>query len=337
MQNDFFMIDLIIGAIVICCYYGLGLDNEKDESKSQLPRSTSQYQIQREQVKPIPGVSLSLSPSMSTPRKPREVQVLRGGEFVGNRMRFKVKVINDTEFTITDVKVYLLSYPNDALRLASSDDDETFFKIEPSGIRSPTFDFIPTRDCVKGDIIAGVSYIDERGIAHTMTAKPFVIRSVCDLLLPVQISPEDFKAMLQEHKCGEVFLKVTEWTPEEMFDKSLRTIQEANFYEVESKSEERDGIFYGSILGLAKGKYTGKSIGAKILISGPVEQRSASCTIQVTGEDQAMILPAINDLQERLNAWLCPLCGSPLTIKNVEDLKAGRVIICPFCSVSIGR
>ena len=84
-------------------------------------------------------------------------------------------------------------------------------------------------------------------------------------------------------------------------------------------------------------KYTGKSIGVKILVSGPIGEQGASCTIQVTGEDQAMILPAIDDLRERLSAWLCPLCGSPLTIANVEDLKEGKAVVCPFCSVSIGR
>jgi hypothetical protein len=328
---------MILGVISICCYYALRGDVDDGKTTDFPPRSTTLYQTQIEQVKPIPGVSHSLSFSESTPRKPKEVKVLRGGGFAGNRMRFKVKVINETEFIITDVKVYILSYPNDALRLESSDDDETFSMIEPSGIRSPTFDFMPIQDCVKGEIIAGVSYIDAKRIAHTMTTKPFVIRSVCDLLLPVQISPKDFKARLQKHECGEVVVKVAEWTPEEMFEKAMSIIREANFYQVESKYEEEYSVFFGSIHGSAKGKYTGKDIEVKILVSGPVNQQGASCTIQVTGENQEMILPAIDDLQERLNAWLCPLCGSPLTIKNVEDLKAGRVIICPFCSVSIGR
>ena len=251
-------------------------------------------------------------------------------------MRFKVKVLNETEYTITDVKVFLISYPSEALRL-DDDDDEYFPKIEPKGFRSPTFDFMPTQDCVRGDIIAGVSYIDEKGAAHTLTTKPFIIRSVCDLLLPDQIEPDEFALKLKEHESGEIVVKVQEWTAQEMFEKSLRIIEDANFYEVESSSDEQDGVFHASIAGLAKGKYTGKSIGVKILVSGPVGQRGASCTIQVSGEDQAMILPAIDDLRERLSAWLCPLCGSPLTLDNVESLKKGKAVGCPFCNVSIGR
>jgi hypothetical protein len=288
--------------------------------------------------RPIPGVARSLSkaPDISA-RKSMTVKALRGGEFIGNRMRFKVKVLNDTQFTITDVKVFLISYPSEALRLDSDDDDEFFPKIEPSGFRSPSFDFLPTQDCVRGDIIAGVSFIDMRGKAHTLTTKPFTIRAVCDLLIPDQIGPEEFELRLKEHECGEIVVKVQEWTAEEMFEKSLRLIEQANFYEVDSSSDEQDGIFHATISGLAKGKYTGKSIGVKILVSGPANQKGASCTIQVSGEDQAMILPAIDDLRERLSAWLCPLCGSPLSLQNVEELKDGKAVVCPFCNVPIGR
>jgi hypothetical protein len=46
-----------------------------------------------------------------------QVQVLRGAEFVGNRFRYKVKVLNNTPDVITDVTVTISSYPRDSLRL----------------------------------------------------------------------------------------------------------------------------------------------------------------------------------------------------------------------------
>ncbi|TFG26149.1 hypothetical protein EU528_14880 [Candidatus Thorarchaeota archaeon] len=289
-------------------------------------------------IRPIPGVAGSLTAVKQPSAKPdQKVKALRGGEFIGNRMRFKVKVLNESQFTITDVKVFLISYPRAALRLDSEDDDVQFPKIEPSGYRSPSFDFLPTQDCVRGEIVAGVSYLDERGQPHLLNTKPFIIRSVCDLLLPDQISPSDFELKLKEMNCGEIVVKVTEWTPEEMHEKVLRILEESNFYEVDSSNSLEDNVYQATISGNAKGKYTGKSVATKVLISGISHERGASCTIQVSGEDQAMILPAIDDLRERLSAWLCPMCGSSLTIKNVEDLRTGKIIICPFCGVSIGR
>lgn len=289
--------------------------------------------------RPIPGVTQAISDvKRDPPRKTSEgVEVRRGGEFIGNRMRFKVKVLNDSPYIITDVTVYLLSYPKDALKFTGEDHDSFFTKIEPGGFRSPTFDFLPTQDCVKGEIVAGVSYMDMRGDPHTLTAKPFVIRSVCDLLLPQQVTPEDFQLKLKELECGEIVIKIKEWTPEEMFEKALRIVDESNFFEVSSKTEETEGVFFGTIIGFAKGKYTGKEVGVEITITGPENVKGASCTIQVSGEDQAMILPAIDDLRERLSAWLCPMCSSPLTLANVEELRKGDVVTCPFCGVSIGR
>ena len=323
-----------------------GTTYEKRKEKSRVLSKPSfityQYRDRIDSIpkkkKPISGVAHSISEVKKPSEKTeRTVKVLRGGEFIGNRMRFKVKVLNESQFIISDVTVFLISYPKESLRFDISDNETQFAKIEPGGFRSPTFDFLPTQDCVRGEIIAGVSYIDERGQPHVLNTKPFIIRSVCDLLLPDQVSPEEFALKLKDLHCGELVVKVESWTPEEMHEKALRIMEESNFYEVESNKEVKDGIFFAEIHGLAKGKYTGKTIGVMIQVSGPIDEQGASCTVKVSGEDEAMILPAIDDLRERLSAWLCPLCGSPLTLQNVEDLKDGKAVLCPFCNVSIGR
>ena len=136
---------------------------------------------------------------------------------------------------------------------------------------------------------------------------------------------------------GEIVIKVEEWTPEEMYDKALRITDESNFYEVSSKFDIKDDVVYASISGSAKGKYTGKSVGVQINITGSTDKKGASCTIRVSGEDQAMILPAIDDLRERLSAWLCPLCSSPLPVALVDELRDGEIVECPCCGVTIGR
>ncbi|MFW9981939.1 MAG: hypothetical protein ACFFE3_08495 [Candidatus Thorarchaeota archaeon] len=292
--------------------------------------------------KPIAGVSKAVTvikrpPALTSRSRKEGVEARRGGEFIGNRMRFKVKVLNQSKYTITDVTVFLISYPTETLKISSDHNSARFPKIEPEGFRSPTFDFLPTQDCVKGEIVAGVSYIDHLGEPHTLSTKPFVIRSVCDLLMPDKITAEDFELKLKDLECGELIVKVAEWTPEEMFEKSLRILADANFYEVSSEVSESDNTSYAKITGFAKGKYTGKEIGVKISITGSTKKAGASCTIQVSGEDQAMILPAIDDLRERLSAWLCPNCSSPLSLDNVEKLRDGQVVKCSFCSVSIGR
>jgi hypothetical protein len=313
--------------------------------RSETYGGRAREQILRQYIpakRPIAGVSRAVTvvkrpPALEDRRARKTVEARRGGEFIGNRMRFKVKVLNNTEYTITDITVFLISYPSETLMIDRDEHSSFFPKIEPDGFRSPTFDFLPTQDCVKGEIVAGVSYIDHKGDPHTLNTNPFVIRSVCDLLMPDKITAQDFELKLKDLECGELVVKVLDLTPSEMFDKSLKILADANFYEVSSEQNETDGTLFATITGYAKGKYTGKQVAAKILISGPAGELGASCTIQVSGEDQAMILPAIDDLRERLSAWMCPNCSSPISIVNVEKLRDGKVVTCPFCSVSIGR
>ncbi len=265
------------------------------------------------------------------------VKVDSDGELIENRFRFSVKVLNDSEFNITDVTVFVLSFPRKALKLDADDDDVHISRMEPRQSTVVTFDFLPTQDCVLGDVIAGISYIDHRGQAETINTEPYVIRAVCDLLQAEPISSDDFELQLESLEQGDVAFKISDSTPEEMHDKTLRVLNESNFHEVTSEITREEGITYGIISGWAKGKYTGKMVGVEVFVSGPSHIRGASCQIRVSGEDDAMIIPAIDDLKERLSAWLCPLCRSSLTPENVDDLKDGRSIVCPFCTCPIGR
>ena len=187
-EEAFLAIGLVIAMLILmCCFLNAGLKKsgrKQREEHDTMPAyarkeygRTASMKKQRRfytseemkvQKKPISGVSRAIaeaddylirrSESQSTSRSRTSGSVLarRGGEFIGNRMRFKVKVLNETQFTITDVKVFLISFPSEALHLDSDDEDEFFPKIEPQGFRSPTFDFLPTQDCVKGEIIAGL-------------------------------------------------------------------------------------------------------------------------------------------------------------------------------------
>lgn len=312
-------------AIIIWVALGARNSEETDSSQTGKPAST------KKQVAHTQSSGKKLSPDIDS------IRVLRGGAFIGNRLRFKVKVVNDSQYTITDLVVQLISYPRDALKFDGADDDLHFAKVEPDGFRSPSFEFIPTLDCVKGEIIATVTYIDTKGKAHTQTTRPFVIRAVCDLLIPKEISAKDFELTINELHHGDLVVSVDEWTPEEMYQKAIQIVEEANFHKVTSQMDSSDGVVHAKIEGWARGKYTGKQVGVRIIITGPHEKKGASCTIHVSGEDSALVYPAIEDLRARLTSWLCPQCKSMLSVDDVTLLRKGEVVQCHYCGVTIGR
>ncbi|UCE09472.1 MAG: right-handed parallel beta-helix repeat-containing protein, partial [Candidatus Thorarchaeota archaeon] len=265
-----------------------------------------------------------------------EVQVLRGAQFVGNRFRYKVKVVNNSPSVITDVTVTISSFPRDSLNL-EGDISKIVPKIDPKGFRSPSFEFLPTQDCVKGNIVASVSYVDHSGQVHSMTTEPYTIRAVCDLLSPESITPEDYKLRITEFEHGEASLKVDDWTPEQMHEKTVRILKNTNFYEVESSTTKVGEHTETRIIGWAAGKYTGKNIGVDIIITGRPGVAGATCRVRMSGEDEAMIMPAIDEISQKLSAWLCPMCAGSLPAEFVNELKAGRTVACPFCGVTMDR
>ena len=91
------------------------------------------------------------------------------------------------------------------------------------------------------------------------------------------------------------------------------------------------------VTGWAKGKYTNKNIGVEITITGLPGVKGATCKIQMSGEDDAMIMPAIDEIGKKLSAWLCPRCGGGLPVESVRVIKAGKTTACPFCEISIDR
>ncbi|MGM0686583.1 MAG: hypothetical protein ACQET3_06420, partial [Promethearchaeati archaeon] len=267
---------------------------------------------------------------------PPGTNIVRGAEFVGNRLRYKVKVTNTSDTVLTDVSVSIATYPRESLKL-QGERTRTINKLEPNGFRSPSFEFLPTQDCVKGKIVSTVSYVDFKGEVHSAPTEPYTVRSVCDLLEPEEISPESFELRLSEMECGELAVEVEDWTPVEMYSKTIQVLERLNFFEVKTEIGEENDHVISRISGWSKGKYTQKNVGVEIIVTGRPGERGATAQIRMSGEDEAMIMPAIDEIAQEMSAWLCPMCGAKLPAVTVDELKAGRSVACPFCGVTMDR
>lgn len=234
--------------------------------------------------------------SLTKTAEKRDIHIARGGEIIGSKIVYKVKIENNTNYNITDISVHLVTYPKNCIGL-STNELRVVPKIEAKGFRSLEFEFEPSKDCVQGDIQALVTYIDQFNKSHTESVQPFTIRSVCDLLKPYQINEEEFdKLILGWQKTGE-FRKINE-NIYALFERSKSSLTRHNFHLVSSRLDENEGndLIRGVIKAFAKGKYAGKQIGMFIEILGTKTGELSRIKTSSTSEDEGLMAVPISEI-----------------------------------------
>ncbi len=257
------------------------------------------------------------------------ISVLRGCEIVGSRFEYKIKVVNDSDYVITNVAVTIVAFPQDCLEISGAS-AKILSRIEVDGFRSPGFTFIPTKDCVKGKIIATVTFIDYRDKVHTLHARPYMIKSVCDLLTPLESSPIQFDAILEVLK-GTSEEYTLQWNPQVLFKKSEKLLPSKNFHIVDTSESVIDDNYVGKLRGIAEGKYTHQKVAVVVSITGSKDGQTSSVKVESLGDDMAMLPTTIEELGESFDSWICLTCGGALDEEEVIKIKTKHPVECEYC------
>jgi DNA-directed RNA polymerase subunit RPC12/RpoP len=276
-----------------------------------------------------PPVTLEVD-AESLPTTESSVNVMRGCEIVGGKFDYKVKIVNNSGYVITNVTVSIVAYPMDCLELAG-ENVKTISRIEVGGFRSPQFTFYPSKDCVQGKVVATVSYIDFLDQLHTISVEPYLIRSVCDLLKPSKKTSEDFDLLLTglEKTQQEQSL---DWNAQVLYTKAEKILPTKNFHIVDLEEHLVGGEFIGTIRGFAEGKYTKNKVAVILMITGPENGRHSLIKVEALGEDISMLPTTIDELADTMDSWVCLRCGAPLDSEQVEELGRRLPIRCKYCT-----
>jgi hypothetical protein len=181
----------------------------------------------------------------------------------------------------------------------SGERTKTIGRIEPNAFRSPQFVFTPTKDCVEGHIVATVSFMDYENNLGNIEVEPFVIRSVCDLLEPLESSLEEFEALLFDMSTNSEEFTMNR-SPNDAFLVATRFLPERNFELISKESGTDEGVFRGSVRGLAEGKYTRKKVAVRIAVSGKTVAENATVLVEALGDDPDMLPTTIEEIVEGL-------------------------------------
>ena len=289
---------------------------------------------------PEPDISKIIPPT-ATEDETQTVRVLRGGQIEGGDYIFKVKVINNKIYNITDVDIHILSYPEESLVLSrvdghqkTSTDRAKFHKISKGGgFVSPSFVFKTKKDCIKGKIHAVINFIDEEDRIRTINVEPHDIRIICGLLRPKEVSNEDFDKLtidlLTFKKVGQDL--TIYYKPEQLYQKLFVLLKKKNFAIIDSKQETSSGKFLGVIKGFAEGTFSKNSVGLKLTITGTEGEQFSTLKVEVFAEDKDMTPSIISEFENAVNPQSCPECEENIPSDLVKQMMTGSVAYCEAC------
>lgn len=287
----------------------------------------------------------SIPTPIASDNESHTVRVTRGGQIEGGNYIFKVKVINNKIYNITDVDIHILSYPEESLVLSRVDghqkiskDRAKFHKISKGGgFVSPSFIFKPKKDCIKGKIQAVISFINEEDQIKTIDVEPHDIRIICGLLRPKEVTSGDFEKLTNDLL---TFKKVGQelsiyYKPEELYPKLFVLLKEKNFAIIDSEQHDSNGKFLGVIKGFAEGSFNKRSVGLKLTITGTEGEQLSTLNVEVFAEDKDMTPSIISEFENAVNPQSCPECEENLPHELVKQIMTGSIAYCEACGAQL--
>jgi len=324
------------------------LAEKKTEVKPVWTKKIKEQEIEIDsEIKQEISITKNDKASITLEEKFDGVKVTRGGQIQGDRYIFKIKVINERNFNITDVNIQILSYPSESLTLIREKDKNEspmrtldrikINKITKGGFISPTFIFLPKSDCIKGVIKAVVNYINEKDEVKTIVMEPYDIRVICGLLKPKPITLEEFEKFSQDiinfEKVGEEIEILM--NPNLLYEKLLVLLKKKNFAIVDTEKQTIGRNFFGLLKAFAQGVYSKNSLGLQITISGNIREKTSLLKIETFAEDKDMSPALIAEIQDTLYPRNCPECGESIPMELLRKLLKEEQVFCEECGAPL--
>jgi len=217
-------------------------------------------------------------------------------------LEFGISVENQSDELIHEVSIKVLLYPNEGLKPVESL-TQMIETIEPGGIESIIFGFDVINECVEGEFVSSVHFIDSKGEDIAAISGNIFVRSLFEQFDPLEVTPEEILSMKSELK---------KWNREhslaveakDLFDILKNLFQNWNLYTIHSESTERENMFMGVVSGMAKGKITDMKLAITLTVIGKIDDDLLKLRIDVLCDDPEILHTVASVLFERIQQEL---------------------------------
>jgi hypothetical protein len=216
-----------------------------------------------------------------------DVEVVSTFSAIPEILEFGMMMQNFGEEPIHDVTVKVLLYPYESLEPAESL-TQMIKTIEPDGIEALIFGFNVVNECVEGEFVTAVQFVDERGEHVAANSGNIFVRSLFEHFSPLETTPEDFLSLKSELK---------EWNREHslaieaeaLFETIKELYKDWNLYTIQTESTEKEDMYMGVISGMAKGRITEMRLAVTLTVVGKLKDDLSKLRIDVLCEDSEVL------------------------------------------------
>ncbi|MFW9769748.1 MAG: HEAT repeat domain-containing protein [Candidatus Thorarchaeota archaeon] len=216
-----------------------------------------------------------------------DVEIVSTFSAIPESLEFGMMMQNFGDEPIHDITVKILLYPYESLEPAESL-MQVIDIIEPDGIEALIFGFNVIKECVEGEFVTSVQFVDEQGEHIAAKSGNIFVRSLFEQFSPLEITPEDFLSLKSELK---------EWNREHsleveaeaLFETVKELFEDWNLGSFQSERTERDDMYMGVISGMAKGRITGIQLAVTLTVVGKLKDALAKLRIDVLCEDPEVL------------------------------------------------
>lgn len=217
-------------------------------------------------------------------------------------LEFGITVENQSEELIHEVSIKVLLYPNEGLKpvepLA-----QMIETIEPGGSESIIFGFDVINECVEGEFVSSVQFIDSKGEDIAAISGNIFVRSVFEQFEPLEITPEEILSLKSELK---------KWNREhslaveakKLFDILKDLFLNWNLYTIQSECTEKENMFMGVVSGMAKGRITDLKLAVTLTVVGKIDDDLLKLRIDVLCENPEILHTVASVLFEKIQEEL---------------------------------
>ncbi|MFX1452988.1 MAG: hypothetical protein ACFFCM_19280, partial [Promethearchaeota archaeon] len=287
------------------------------------------------------------------------LSAVREYEFIGGQVRFKIGLVNNTNYPLTNLRVtldipkslkWIMHEPN----FERKGDSILIPKLGANEKKAVSLYFEPL-NCMESHINATVSFFDAKDRPHAIPMKPKMIAISC----PIFFTESDanlarVKSLRRNltHRDKKVFPIIDPEKAQSIFSSILSVLEQFDIKLISNEFFEDNNFGEAWFFGITKVKK--EQLVMNVLLDGDRK----TLEFEVSGNNEEQITAFLAEIGDRVRqklienniitseegfydmriailSCLCPYCYTLISSESVEKFCNGEIIVCENCCVNI--